>query len=189
MLDSVLHELLKIFAMSTQLNGPSDATYLTHAVRVSCEAVRGEACYEVRECRDIGTNAGAFQSGHIAVSFPHRNDNPGVPTAEDRTWNRDLPDAQNRLALYQASLFSGRVHSGLLDVSQISGDKYVFLFRATHSILRTAASRAQYVESTPANQTIGSCASLVITKGKLLYLNDGPIRIGTGELSKGDRAG
>jgi hypothetical protein len=56
------------------------------------------------------------------------------------------------------------VHSGLLDVSQISGDKYVFLFRATHSVLRTAASRAQYVESTPANQTMGSCASFVITK-------------------------
>jgi hypothetical protein len=79
-------------------------------------------------------------------------------------------------------LFSGRVHSELLDLSQIAGDKYVFLFRATHSVLRTAASRAQYVESTPANQTMGSCASFVITKKSSSTSTMGQYGIGTEEL-------
>ena len=59
-----------------------------------------------------------------------------------------------------ASAFTSEVS----DSSKISGDKYAFLFQAILSVLRTTASRAQYVESTPANQTTGSCASFVITK-------------------------
>ncbi|HZD45960.1 MAG TPA: hypothetical protein VE109_07745, partial [Acidobacteriaceae bacterium] len=49
-------------------------------------------------------------------------------------------------------------------MSKVSGDKYAFLFQAILSVLRTTASKAQYVESTTANQTTGSCASFVITK-------------------------
>jgi hypothetical protein len=67
-------------------------------------------------------------------------------------------------ALPEVSLLSESVHSEVLDLSKISVDKYAFLFHATHSVLRTTASRVQYVESTPANQTTGSCASFVITK-------------------------
>jgi len=62
--------------------------------------------------------------------------------------------------LCSASGFTSEVS----DSSKISDDKYAFRFQAILSVLRTTASRAQYVESTPANQTMGSCASFVITK-------------------------
>ena len=66
--------------------------------------------------------------------------------------------------LPEVSLLGKRVHSELINSSKLLGDKYVFLCRATHSVLRTTANSVQYVESTPANQTMGSCASFVITK-------------------------
>ena len=62
-------------------------------------------------------------------------------------------------------MLSERGHSELLDFSI---DKDVPLFQGALSILRTTANRMKYVESTPANQITGSCASFAITK-KLLY--------------------
>jgi hypothetical protein len=64
----------------------------------------------------------------------------------------------------RSSLLSERVHSEFLDFPKASGDKKVPPFPGAFSALRTTANRAQYVESTPANQTTGSCASFVITK-------------------------
>ena len=86
---------------------------------------------------------------------------------------RSKPDTRSRIPCHlyppgpylpEVSLLSERVQSEFINSSKLSGDKYVFLFRTTHSVLRTTANRVQYVDSTPANQTMGSCASFVITK-------------------------
>ena len=84
---------------------------------------------------------------------------------DTRFENAVLPCIHQILDLPEAfSPLGERVHSELINSSKLLGDKYVFLCRATHSVLRTTANSVQYVESTPANQTMGSCASLVITK-------------------------
>ena len=84
--------------------------------------------------------------------------------------------------LAEVSPLGERVHSELINSSKLLGDKYVFLCRATHSVLRTTANSVQYVESTPANQTMGSCASFVITKRSSSTQQWAKKGIGTGEL-------
>jgi hypothetical protein len=118
---------------------------------------------------------------HVISAFSLRSDDrqSAAIFESDRSFTRRTPRTPARTA--KPMVRRGRVYrhregyprfrcsgsaftSEASELSKISGDKFAFRFQAILSVLRTTASRAQYVESTPANQTMGSCASFVITK-------------------------